>query len=639
MPMLNQLLAQTFGYDSFKPGQQQVVEAILAGNSAAAIFPTGSGKSLCYQFSALQLPHLTLVVSPLLALMQDQLSFLHQRGIGAASIDSSQTREQAQAIMSQVRAGKIKVLMVSVERFNNERFRAFIESIPLSLLVVDEAHCISEWGHNFRPDYLKLPRYQKQLAIPQVLLLTATATAKVIDDMCLKFAIEPANVVRTGFHRPNLDLQSIGAATDTKFAQLTDWLTGFEHQAGIIYVTLQHSAETLAEQLATQGFQVRAYHAGLDYETRQHIQQQFMSGEVPIIVATIAFGMGIDKSDIRFVVHYDLPKSVENYAQEVGRAGRDGLPASCLVLGSKDNLTVLENFVYGDTPEEEGIKQVLQRITDAKHNWEVMLNQLSNETNIKSLTLKTLLVYIELQGVIKPAYSYFAEHKFKFNADKAEILRRFDPQRVAFLEKVFSAAKASRVWHSISLSDIDNDLNQQQRGLNALTYLDEQDLIELQSKQMTQVFEVLDSQFDVDKVACKLASLFKQKERSELGRIESLLALLQTDICISLALARYFGDDQLSSPCQHCSACRNGGALFPETTTTTIAQTDITKHIHAIKQSLGQHYTHQRATFALCGLHMPIFTKLKLRKLAEFGLCAELPFADVNAAVIDFDQS
>ena len=193
-------LKRVFGFDQLRPGQERVISAVLAGRSAAAIFPTGSGKSLCYQLPALHLPHLTVVVSPLLALMQDQLAFLHRHGISAASIDSAQSREQVSETMAKARAGELKILMISVERLKNERFRNFISEVPISLLVVDEAHCISEWGHNFRPDYLKLPDYQRQFGISQVLLLTATATPPVIADMQTKFAIAAEDVVTTGFY-------------------------------------------------------------------------------------------------------------------------------------------------------------------------------------------------------------------------------------------------------------------------------------------------------------------------------------------------------------------------------------------------------------------------------------------------------
>ncbi len=243
---MHQRLEQVFGYTQFRPGQEAAISAVLAGRSAAAIFPTGSGKSLCYQLPALMLPHLTLVVSPLLALIQDQLAFLHRHGISAASIDSAQSRDEIADVMARARSGELKILMISVERLKNERFRNFIAQVPISLLVVDEAHCISEWGHNFRPDYLKLPDYQREFNIPQTLLLTATATPQVIIDMQDKFAIAPEDVITTGFYRANLHLWVKPVAGRDKRRRLVEWLNERRGQPTIVYVTLQKTAEHIA---------------------------------------------------------------------------------------------------------------------------------------------------------------------------------------------------------------------------------------------------------------------------------------------------------------------------------------------------------------------------------------------------------
>ena len=379
------LLNSYFGFDQFREGQQQTIEQLLAGHSSLAVFPTGSGKSLCYQFTATQLPNLTLVISPLIALMHDQLAFLQSKGIPSASLDSTQTKEESQAVMQQVRNGQIKILMISVERFKNERFRRFIQGVPISMLVVDEAHCISEWGHNFRPDYLKLPQYQQELNIPLVLLLTATATRRVQKDMALKFNIAPNHIVQTGFYRHNLDIDLISAQGQDKQALLRQVLNDTQG-AGIVYVTQQKTADELAATLQQSGYSAVSYHAGLGNEVRAAIQNDFMAGQTRIIVATIAFGMGIDKSDIRFVVHYDLPKSIENYSQEIGRAGRDGQPSRCVMLASLDGLHVLENFVYGDTPEPHAIQVLLQEIFSYTINgeWETQAYGLSQTTNIRA---------------------------------------------------------------------------------------------------------------------------------------------------------------------------------------------------------------------------------------------------------------
>src|SRR3989338_1249729 len=274
-------LERVFGFKQLRPGQERVVTAVLAGRSAAAIFPTGSGKSLCYQLPALHLPHLTLVVSPLLALMQDQLAFLHGRGISAASIDSAQSRDEASAVMARAKSGELKILMISVERLKNERFRNFI---------------------------------------PQVLLLTATATPPVIADMQQKFAIAAGDVVTTGFYRANLNLLVEPVSGSDKQRRLEQWLGAKVEQPSIVYVTQQKTAEQVATRLSQRGIAASAYHAGMPHEAREAIQRQFMAGTINCIVATIAFGRGIDKADIRNVVHFDLPKSIENYSQEIGRS-------------------------------------------------------------------------------------------------------------------------------------------------------------------------------------------------------------------------------------------------------------------------------------------------------------------------------
>jgi len=579
------------------------------------------------------------VVSPLLALMQDQLAFLHRHGIAAASIDSAQSREQTSQTMARAKSGELKILMISVERLKNERFRHFISQVPISLLVVDEAHCISEWGHNFRPDYLKLPDYQRQFNIPQVLLLTATATPPVIADMQAKFSIAADDVVTTGFYRPNLNLLVEPVSGFNKQRRLVEWLTGKAGQPTIVYVTQQKTAEQIAEHLAQRGFPASAYHAGMAHELRESIQRRFMAGELNCIVATIAFGMGIDKADIRNVVHYDLPKSVENYSQEIGRAGRDGQPSDCLVLANRDSLSVLQNFVYGDTPEREGIRCVLDELlhAGAGGQWELMLNQLSEQSNIRQLPLKTLLVQLELRGIIAPRFAYFAEYRFKYLLEPEALVAKFDGERRQFVEAIVHSSARARTWCTLDFDVLYGQHGADRaRVVKALEYFQEKGWIELESKQMTEVYALLDQRFDAEALSGELHAYFKQHEASEITRIDNMLALFESAECLSQRLAAYFGDRQAPQRCGHCSVCNGQVAKLPEPPTLApLEQIDLAARC----AEFSQRYTQLKGgapsaeclTRFLCGISVPVFTKLKARQLPGFASLEAYPYAEVRA--------
>ncbi|MBA6291739.1 RecQ family ATP-dependent DNA helicase [Colwellia sp. MB3u-70] len=647
MLMLQQSLKTTFGFDEFRTGQEQTITQLLNGDSSLAIFPTGAGKSLCYQLAAINLPHLTLVVSPLLALMKDQLAFLHTKGIAAASIDSTLSFEESQQITRDVRSGKIKILMVSVERFKNERFRQFIEAIAISMLVVDEAHCISEWGHNFRPDYLKLPRYRQELNIPLVLLLTATATKQVKQDMANKFAITDEHIVQTGFYRSNLDLSVLPVAEKEKNQTLVD-LIGQHQGCGIIYVTLQHSAEKVADFLQQQGIAAKAYHAGFKDDVRKQIQQDFMQGKTPIIVATIAFGMGIDKANIRFVIHYDLPKSIENYSQEIGRAGRDKANAGCFTLANLDGIHTVENFVYADTPERSSIDYVLQNIRNEMQDgqWELQVLSLSNASNIKQLPLKTLLVQLELLGVIDAKFSYFADFKFKFVTPKAQIISAFNAERNEFLAQVFNCAKMKKIW-----GEPDFDLMYarhqapRKRIVAALEYLAEQQHIVLETKKATEVFSVNMVALENNALVDTLFDYFSDKEQAEIERITKLVAFFQSEHCLTQQLSQYFDDQRAPKNCGHCSVCRGQVAILPYSSNHQTVSVDnialgikqLQQHFSTLKSPAGQSaniLSIDTICRFLSGMSVPLFTRAKVRQLSYFGVCQYMRYSEIKAQVI-----
>ncbi len=627
---LLQTLQSVFGFDSLRQGQQPVIESVMDGYSAAAIFPTGSGKSLCYQLPATMLPHLTLVISPLLALMKDQLSFLQSKGIAAASIDSSQSREEAQRVMAGVKNGEIKILMISVERLKNERFREFIRQVPISLMVIDEAHCISEWGHNFRPDYLKLPQYQRELNIPQTLLLTATATPAVIEDMKNKFDIASDHITVTGFYRSNLDISVIPCEESEKQTQLNTIVAAAPKLPTIVYVTQQQTAEQVAKSLIHTGVNAHAYHAGMKSEVREQIQQQFMASQIDCIVATIAFGMGVDKSDIRRVIHFDLPKSIENYAQEIGRAGRDGQRSECILLGNTSGLTVLENFVFGDTPERSSISYVLGQIKEHQPQWEVVPLRLSRESNIRQLPLKTLLVYLELAKVIEAKFSYFAEYRFKFLQDQQFIVNQFQRERREFVEAIFTCSTKAKVWCQVDLDALWMHYHSERsRVVAALDYFHQNGWVELESKQLTDVYSVLPDTQNIEDITQHLYELFQSKERKDIDRIHAMLGLFQSSDCLSHQLACYFADHNAPAHCGHCSVCQGQRAVFPpriyDQPEPAVASAWIAEFVQLSPSAISN----EAIARFLCGISTPLISQLKASKLSGYGALANVSFEQV----------
>lgn len=632
--MLEKELQRYFGFKSFRTGQREVISRIAARRSAAAIFPTGAGKSLCYQLPAMLLPHLTLVVSPLLALMKDQIDFLLKHRIPAARLDSTLSRDDYDQVLEQARNGELKILMISVERFKNERFRSQLQRMKISLLVIDEAHCISEWGHNFRPEYLKLPAYRQEFGIKQVLLLTATATEQVVADMCRKFAVPGENVIITGFYRPNLFLQITPTAESRKRDHLLQRLQQDPQAPTIVYVTLQLTAEEVADFLVEEGIRANPYHAGMANEERERIQNDFMSGETDCVVATIAFGMGIDKKDIRRVIHYDLPKSLENYSQEIGRAGRDGSPSLCEVLANRDNISVLENFIYGDTPERQAVHRLLQKLQlHQEPVWETKLTALSYELNIRLLPLKTLLVYLSMEGIIRPKYTRYEEYAFKYHEEPENIIDRFAGERKDFVREICRHCVTKKTWTYVDIAGIlqSYDRADRLRVIAALEYFSEKGWIELQAKQLIEAYEIITRDFDIQALGEKLGGLFDARERHEIQRIHDMVDFFESGSCISKRLARYFGEDIDKERCGHCSFCRNGKAVIQHTIKLKPLGIFSFKKLTAeFLKAMGEHHSVPAVTKFLCGVSSPVLVKLNVKKLAHFGILAKYPFGEVK---------
>ncbi|MDD3586297.1 MAG: DNA helicase RecQ [Thermoguttaceae bacterium] len=341
--LIPKVLRQLFGFDSFRPNQEDIVKAILSGRDVFAVMPTGGGKSLCYQFPAVILEGVCIVVSPLLSLMKDQVDSARELGIRAATLNSTTSRKEFGQAVGALENGKLDLLYVSPERFNTPGFLERLSGVKIAFFAIDESHCISEWGHQFRPDYLALKQIVDLFPNIPIAAFTATATPQVAQDIQDQLRLRNPFCVRASFDRPNLCYQVV--YKEDLSSQLVSFLKSVPGQSGIIYRGTRKKVEETAEMLTKQGFDARPYHAGMSDSERAWVQDAFSQDRVQIIVATIAFGMGIDKSNVRFVVHADLPKNIEGYYQETGRAGRDGSPSQCLLLFGYQDIVLLKSFI------------------------------------------------------------------------------------------------------------------------------------------------------------------------------------------------------------------------------------------------------------------------------------------------------
>ncbi len=403
-------LEQHFGFSTFREGQADVIRAVIEGRDVIVVMPTGGGKSLCYQLPALLFPGVTLVVSPLIALMKDQVDALTARGIAATVINSSISFDEQLGRMRAMADGQFKLVYVAPERFKNERFIEAMKQVPVSLFAVDEAHCISQWGHDFRPDYMRLQAAAEALSQggqngrrPRIIALTATATPKVRDDISAQLGLKDTASFIAGFDRPNLALRVVPCKTDRERIAHAAQIIERSDGTGIIYASTRKAVEEVSGQLQRLGRKVMGYHAGLDERTRSRVQDSFMSGELQAIIATNAFGMGVDKRNLRFVTHYNLPGSIEAYYQEVGRGGRDGLPSVCTLLFNYVDTRTHEFFIDGSYPDPDLIRDVYACVIGTgREVVELTAREIAPRIHIRNeMAINSALVYLEKAGHIE----------------------------------------------------------------------------------------------------------------------------------------------------------------------------------------------------------------------------------------------
>ena len=635
MPDLKSTLQRYFGHREFRPGQERVIEALLAQRSALAIFPTGGGKSLCYQLPALMMDGLTLVISPLIALMKDQVEALRRKGINAARLDSTLTANEVAAVYEEMRSERLKLLYIAPERLMNESFMDRLSRTKIALLAIDESHCISEWGHNFRPEYLRLAEVARRLKIHPVLALTATATPGVAKDILRGFRIKDGDLTQTPFYRPNLSMHITPVDASKRLDFLTKKLSKAKVLPCIVYVTQQETAEHVATHLAKQGINASAYHAGLTPERRTEVQECFMTGKSDVIVATIAFGMGIDKANIRAVFHYNLPKTLENYQQEIGRAGRDGKPSHCEMLACADDLTVLQNFVFGDTPTPQALRQLLDHVLRKGTEFDISHWELSRVVDIRSNVLETVLTYLELDGIIQPIGAFYNGYQFQFLHTEVRVLAGHEAKEQAFLKKLFNGCKRSYKWNKLENVDvIAQEIGEtRERIVQALAMLEESGDIELKPSGLRHRYRLCGAadKRDPDQLSDRMVELFARREKKDAERLQLVMDLVQDTGCLTRHLMRYFGEE-LGKDCGHCGSCivkTDKPRIIPKSKKRIIT----VDHVGAIQALMDESHSALRAPRQiarfLCGISSPAVLRDRLTRKDAFGLLQGFPFDEV----------
>jgi ATP-dependent DNA helicase RecQ len=555
-------LRQHFGYTDFRPGQAQAVESVLQGQDTLVVLPTGGGKSICYQVPALILPHLTVVISPLISLMKDQVDALARRGLPATFVNSSLTASQVADRLARVQRGEFKLLYVAPERFDVGSTAERLKALGVSLLAIDEAHCISEWGHDFRPSYLRIAQVRERLGWPPVVALTATATPHVRTDIVRQLRLERAKTIITGFDRRNLRYHVVPARTEQeKDTALVEILRGTPGLA-VVYASTRRTVERMTNLLNDSRVPAVAYHAGLDDARRREVQDAFMKERVRVIVATNAFGMGIDKPNVRLVVHYAMPGTLEAYYQEAGRAGRDGEPADCFLLHSFQDRFTHEFFIKGSYPERsvvEDVYRVMRRAGASGGSFELSAEDIASSVRGK-------VNVREVEGALRILASVGAYRKLPENAARAFVRLLATPQRI---KRELGADASSmelgllRALWRVAGSALDEGATVDLDGLppgfggaNGVAPL----LDALQSRQFIEWRRLGGGNFlehpdwEIDRYNIDWPTLDRRR-RADLAKLDAMQQYAYLKTCRRGFVLRYFGDPAARAQCAGCDNC------------------------------------------------------------------------------------
>lgn len=645
---------QHFRLTNFRPGQREVIEAVLAGEDCLCVMPTGGGKSLCYQLPAMARSGLTLVISPLIALMKDQVDQLQRLNIPATFINSTIDPNEQYERLARMANGEYRLVYVVPERFRSKRFLNALQRSNLWLLAIDEAHCISQWGHDFRPDYLKIGRFRQEIGHPQTIALTATATEHVRKDIVERLALQSPKLFVTGFDRPNLYYQSIAA----KDSEKDDTVVPFLNQnpgSGIIYASTRNGCEELAERLSRRvKIPIGVYHAGMTKDERHQAQEDFMADKTQIIIATNAFGMGIDKRDVRFVIHYNLPGSLEAYYQEAGRAGRDAKPSQCLLLHSYRDRKIQDYFIESSYPTPDIVEQVYEflcSLEDDPIEWTQDEIKSHLSLRISSQGVGTCEMLLEQAGVLERLEAWQNMAIVRLDIDEDLLAENLTPQAqvqravLSTLETIVGNRRYETVYfHPHEVAErAELDLSAVRRALKqlrqAFPWFDYVPPFRGRARRVL----VRDKSFaDLGIDFARLDALRK----AETEKLDAMRRYAHSHQCRQAVILKYFGQPN-PQPCGHCDNCAARGitSLQIEQAPTSLpvieeeAQFEHPNLVEPVRVCLSAvarlrgRFGKQVVVQVVCGSRSERMTKFHLDRLPTFGRLSHLRQSDVNDLV------